>query len=103
MLFDLGPYRHVYPSAMKIVCGAQHPDQPRGCPRTFVLMGSRDNVHFDTLHSWDLYNYDNGYAHGGTLFDFYWQAPHGRPNNVRCGTCDAGECVCVCLLLVLMV
>ena len=90
VLFDLGPDNYIIPSALKIVCGADHPNRPRGCPRTFSLHGSVDNVHYDVLHEWDLFDYDNEYANGGQLFNFYWHAPHGRPNNVRCGTCDEG-------------
>ena len=89
-LFDFGPGRDVLPSALKIVCGAQDPDTPKGCPRTFALYGSTDNKRFSVLYKNDLYDYNNDYAHGGKLFTFFQESPTGRPDGHRCGSCNMG-------------
>ena len=91
VMFDFGPGYHIQPSAMRIVCGAAD-DQglPRGCPRTFQLLGSKDNMHWETITKVDMYDYAGEYANGGQLFRFFWEAPTGRPNGHRCGTCEMG-------------
>lgn len=90
VLFDFGANRDINPSALRIVCGAQDADSPKGCPRTFTLYGSSDSKRFSKLYSEDLYDYDDDYANGGKLFTFFWEAPTGRPDGHRCGSCNMG-------------
>jgi len=88
VLIDLGPGRAVLPTSMKIVCDSEHKDSPQGCPMTFTLSGSYDNIRFTELFSKDYYDYSNEYSGGGMVSDFFWESPIGRLNGHRCGTCD---------------
>jgi hypothetical protein len=88
LLIDLGPGRGVFPSSMKIVCDAVHASSPMGCPMTFTLSGSYDNIRFTELFRQDYYDYTNEYANGGIVSDFFWESPVGRLNGHRCGTCN---------------
>ena len=91
VLFDFGPGYYIRPSAMRIVCGASDDSgSPRGCPRTFKLLGSTDSIYWKTVTQVDMYDYAGEYANGGKLFTFFWEAPTGRPNGHKCGTCDLG-------------
>lgn len=89
VLFDLGPNHFAQPTAMKIVCGAGVAE-PQGCPKTFTLFGSYDNMLFDVIYTEDLYDYNNDYANGGKLFQFFWESPTGRPDGAVCGSCQSG-------------
>ena len=96
VLFDFGIDYYIQPSAMRIVCGVTDDDMttstsPRGCPRTFQLIGSKDLVHWNIVTKVDMANYvGDEYAHGGHLFPFFWESPTGRPDYYKCGTCDMG-------------
>eukprot|EP01041_Mallomonas_annulata_P008562 gene8562-17664_t len=90
ILLDLGLGKSIIPTAMRIICDAEHEVSPRGCPRTFTLQGSRDNIKYDVLTSVDMSEYSNEYSHGGRSFPFFWESPMGRPKGVRCGSCDSG-------------
>ena len=81
----------MHPTGLRIVCDhAEHASHPRGCPKTFRLLGSLDNVRFEPLFSQDYYDYVNEYANGGVLLHFFWEAPLGRVDGHRCGSCDMG-------------
>jgi protocatechuate 3,4-dioxygenase beta subunit len=90
ILMDFGAGKDILPTALKIVCGASYGDAPRGCPRAFTLLGSRDNKRFDTLYSEDLVDYTDEYSDGGKRFTFYWETSQGRLNGHKCGSCDIG-------------
>jgi hypothetical protein len=48
-------------------------------------------MRFNKLFSEDLYDYENDYAvQGGLYFPFFWEAPTGRVNGHRCGSCYSG-------------
>ena len=87
ILFDFGQNRYSLPTAMKIVCDNGYPSNPRRCPRTFVLEGSKDNKNFDRLLNVNLIKYHNEYADGGEIFNFVWDTHIGRPNGIICGSC----------------
>ena len=90
VLLDLGQGRSIQPTALRIVCDAGAAF-PRGCPRTFTLLGSQDNVRFEVVTKKDLFDYDNEYsAAGGIKWNFFWEAPSGRPSGHKCGSCDSG-------------
>ena len=103
VLFDFGANRDIN-QRLRIVCGAQDADSPKGCPRTFTLYGSSDSKRFSKLYSEDLYDYDDDYANGGKLFTFsgrrplgvgwtpLWQLQHGA--NFRCSL-DGFDSTCV--------
>ena len=69
VLLDLGPSHFAMPTAMRIVCGAGSA-VPLGCPKTFALFGSHDNMLFDVITRQDLYDYNNEYANGGMVSQF---------------------------------
>jgi protocatechuate 3,4-dioxygenase beta subunit len=104
---DFGAGQGIRPTSVRIVCGASDVSDARGCPMTFALMGSDDNVRFSTLLSVDMYDYISGYSApppdpesdaaaegsltgGGLTFDLFWESPQGRENGHRCGSCDTG-------------
>lgn len=89
VLLDLGPGRYALPTAIRIVCGAGE-EEPRGCPMTFALLGSHDNMLFEVLTKQDLFDYANDYKNGGKLFTFFWESTAGRPLGRRCGSCETG-------------
>ena len=88
VLIDIGKGRGILPTALKIVCDSGHPANPKGCPMTFVLSGSNDNIRFKTLFKQDYYDYNNEYANGGAVNHFYWSSSVGRTLGHRCGSCD---------------
>jgi hypothetical protein len=89
IMIDLGPGHYMRPTAMRITCDAGS-KVPFGCPRTFVLIASRDNQEFDVIYSQDMYDYNNSYSGGGHLFTFFWEHSEGRSNGHICGSCDTG-------------
>lgn len=100
VLFDFGAGHTIQPTAIRIVCDAANTVDgvtgASGCPMTFAVQGSNDNVKFDTLYRADLYDYaHNGsssfyaeYPRGGRMFYFPYDSLHGRANGQRCGSCD---------------
>ena len=89
--FDFGPGKGVHLTGMKIACDAENVEAPKGCPKTFVLMGSYDNSKYDVLYKIDMDKYNNDYAvPGGKMFYFTFEAGKGRENGQRCGSCDTG-------------
>ena len=89
--FDFGPERGVHLTGMKIVCDAENAAAPKGCPKTFALLGSFDNVKYDLIYKTDMDKYDNDYAvAGGKMFYFTFEAGSGREDGQRCGSCDTG-------------
>ena len=78
----------IFPTGLKIVCDSEHDSSPKGCPKTFTLSGSHDNLRFETLLVKDLFDYNNDYANGGLTMHFYWESGMGRLNGHRCGSCD---------------
>jgi protocatechuate 3,4-dioxygenase beta subunit len=95
VFLDLGEARSIEPTAIRIVCGVDNTNTPGktplGCPRAFSLYGSFDNIQFDEVYSTDLLEYSNEYnSTHGKVFNFFWEAPTGRPNGHRCGSCTSG-------------
>jgi hypothetical protein len=87
---DLGPGHYMRPTAMRIFCDVGG-KVSIGCPRTFALLGSRDNQKFDVIYSNDMYDYNNTYdPQNGQLFTFFWEHAEGRANGHICGSCDTG-------------
>lgn len=89
----------IAPTALRIVCDVENSVQgvfssagARGCPMTFSLLGSHDNVRFDVIYQQDLFDYDGEYQIGteGFLFYFVFDTTTGRLNGQRCGSCDSG-------------
>ena len=89
--FDFGSGKGVHLTGMKISCDAENILAPKGCPKTFMLMGSYDNSKYDVLYKIDMDKYNNDYAvPGGKMFYFTFEAGKGRENGQRCGSCDSG-------------
>lgn len=93
ILFDLGPGRSIFPTALRIICGSGDLDHAnnRGCPRTFSLLGSFDNIRYDVIMRADLFKNELVHEYSsvqGHLFTFFWESPLGKPNGHRCGSCD---------------
>lgn len=91
VLLDMGAVGpRIVPTAIKIVCGSGNEEEPAGCPMTFTLFGSNSpNSDFKRIAHVDLYDYKNDYALGGKTFTFFSEAPFGRVNGHRCGSCTA--------------
>lgn len=90
IILDFGEGHGVQPTGMRIVCDAGYPSNPKGCPKTFRVMGSYDTVKWETVYQQDLYDYDNEYSDGGNMFYFIFDTSQGRVNGQRCGSCDNG-------------
>jgi len=114
--FDFGLGRGVRPTAMRLVCNHQNAatataataaaegEGPTGCPMTFQLLGSADNVKFDLLYQDDLYDYvtssntasslstssQTPYGEEGKMFYFAFDTVRGRILGQRCGSCTSG-------------
>lgn len=89
--FDFGAGLGIRPTSIRIVCGASDSTNARGCPMTFKLLGSDDNIRFSTLLSIDMYDYMGEYNSAeGLSFGLFWESPRGRENGHRCGSCDSG-------------
>lgn len=89
--FDFGAGLGIRPTSIRIVCGASDPTNARGCPMTFSLMGSSDNIRFSKLLSVNMYEYMGEYnSADGLTFDLFWESPRGRESGHRCGSCDTG-------------
>jgi hypothetical protein len=113
--FDFGEGRAVSPTALRIVCDAKNAatrgtvfefcissnpltshslhvviTSALGCPMSFMLQGSHDNVKFDVLHTQDLFDYDREYGPEGVKFLFIYDTVKGRVNGQRCGSCSSG-------------
>jgi hypothetical protein len=80
----------VRPTALRVVCGGDAPENPAGCPMTFTLYGSNSLTrNFDVIQRFDLYDFEASlYANGGHTFHFFDEAPFGRLNGQKCGSCD---------------
>lgn len=88
---DFGEGLGIRPTSIRIVCGASDPTNARGCPMTFELLGSEDNIRFSKLLSVDMYDYTDEFnSADGLSFDLFWESPKGRENGHKCGTCDSG-------------
>lgn len=96
VIIDMGEGYGVRPTSMRITCGASDPTNARGCPMTFELQGSNDDVRYERLLRIDMYDYSGGYnaarenESSSMTFDFVWESPGGRQNGQRCGSCDSG-------------
>jgi hypothetical protein len=109
ILLDLGEGFRTYSplSAVRVVCGLTENQTvamaPKGCPKSFSLQGSSDNIKFETLYKVDLTpfssstnnTYDSlaskyGYTEKGQVFNIYWESSTGRETGHRCGSCDSG-------------
>ena len=99
ILLDLGPKigDRVFPTSLRIVCGNtvgnNGASSPEGCPMTFTLYGSNNPLkEFDIITHVDMYDYPemNEYENeGGMVFNFFDEAPFGRLNGQKCGSCDS--------------
>ena len=102
VLLDLGAERGAVVTGLRIVCDTGHPEKPLGCPMTFKLEASYDNIRFVQIFSKDMFDYDGAYGQVmagtaandvrdslGMRFDFFWEAASGRASGHRCGSCDA--------------
>ena len=89
--FDFGDGLGIRPTAIRIVCGGSDPSNAKGCPMTFTLMGSEDNIKYTTLLNIDMYDYNDEFnSPDGKTFYLLWESPKGRENGHRCGSCDTG-------------
>lgn len=90
ILLDSGAGRGIRPSAMKIICNLN--DFPtKECPAIMTVMGSSDNIKYDTLMRVDLSNYNGEYGTDqGKIFYFNFDTYHGRVNGQSCGSCAIG-------------
>jgi hypothetical protein len=99
VMLDLGPKvgDRVFPTSLRIVCGNTVGNNgavsPEGCPMTFTLYGSNNPLkEFDIITHVDMYDYPemNEYGdEGGMVFNFFDDAPFGRLNGQKCGSCDS--------------
>jgi len=79
ILIDLGRGRSAFPTSVRITCdvgssesgtgssssniqGSGEDTVPSGCPMTFTVSGSYDNVKYDTVFAKDLNEYNNEYG-----------------------------------------
>ncbi len=110
VLFDFGKDRGIKPTGIRIYCDVansrnQHTGGPTnatthsiGCPLTFTVQASYDNIKFDILHKVDLYDYtpynaktnEEEYPLHGRMFYFVFDTVKGRINGQRCPSCELG-------------
>lgn len=79
VIVDMGVDRGTYPTSVRITCdiGNTGPNANatfttfnhtstvpvlKGCPMTFAVSGSYDNIKYNTLYTKDLFDYDNDYG-----------------------------------------
>jgi hypothetical protein len=102
ILLDLGEGHGIRPTGLRIVCDVANAigsQTARGCPMTFSIQVSHDNVKFDVVYKEDLYNYSDlspashvnpYYGRNGKMFYFVAENSKGRNNGDSCGSCDLG-------------
>jgi len=95
VVLDMGPGRGMLPTALRLFCDQQNlltASGPQGCPKTFSVLGSHDNVRYEVLHRVDMDKYGLDYqVPGGKLFYFpALEGAGGRVDGQRCGSCDVG-------------
>ena len=102
ILLDFGQGHGIKPTGIRIVCdiaNAVGSTTARGCPMTFSVLVSHDNVQFETVFKEDLYQYADlspdslvnpFYGVDGRMFYFVSENSKGRNNGDKCGSCDTG-------------
>lgn len=89
---DLGVGRGVMPTGVKVVCDTAGATEgiANGCPRTFSVLVSQDNIKYDVVYAKDFLEYNNDYQLGGNMFYFSIDSVQGRISGQRCGSCEIG-------------
>jgi hypothetical protein len=121
ILLDFGEGQGIKPTGLRIVCDIANANQTiskaRGCPMTFSLLVSNDNIRYDILYKADLYDYadlhslsssvssvsasasaikiDSSvinpfYGPHGKMFYFHSENSNGLNNGEQCGSCLIG-------------
>jgi hypothetical protein len=118
ILFDFGERKGIKPTGLRVVCDIGNANQTiskaKGCPMTFSLLVSNDNIRYDILYQVDLYEYadlhsvpsssissasvtstDSSvvnpfYGPHGKMFYFHSENSNGLNNGEQCGSCLIG-------------